>query len=114
MGSADDDTAMRAHFVARGNFRPGRWPDPHQVVAVTLLQSPNLALSDLDRQNASFIAASRDGISRLLAEGDRLLVRHQRTVETLRRVLPEITRQVGEHHATVASLRSLLSELESP
>jgi hypothetical protein len=113
VGYADDDMAMGAQYVARGDFDPDSWPDPEQVVAVTLLQSPNLALSDLDGRNANFIAAARDGVPRLLAENDRLLMQRDRTIETLSRVMPEIANQVGEQQQAVHALRSLLNELQT-
>ncbi len=109
---ADDDMAMSAHFVARGEFRAGRWPNAHQVIAVTLLQSPNLALSELARQNANFIAAARDGVPRLLAEIERLFMQRQHAAESLRRILPVLVQQLGDRGETIESLRRLLSQLE--
>jgi len=113
---ADDDMAMSATFVVRGRYKPGHWPDAEQVVAITLLQSPNLALADLDERNAKFIAAARDGVPRLCTEVQQLTSQRDRLAEVLRRVVSTVDSKVPGKievtRKTIDEARALLSAMD--
>jgi hypothetical protein len=117
VGDADDDMAMSATFVARGSFRPRRWPNAHNVVAITFLQSPNKALADLGGRNARFIAAAREGVPRLCAEVESLASQRDDLVRVLRQLertavdagpaLAQVSRE------SLSEARRLLAEIEA-
>jgi len=87
VGHADDPMQMSASFVAMGRFKRSSWPPSDRIVAVTFLQSPNLAMPRQEEANAAFIAASRDGVPKLCDEVKRLLGQRDRCRATLRKLV---------------------------
>jgi len=113
-GRADDDHCAIAFYVARGAFKRGRWPSPEQVVAVTFLQYPCLAVSDLEESNTAFIAASRDLVPRLCAEVERLREQRARAAHTIRRVSSSLESAPNAiARELLDAVRSLINELDS-
>lgn len=104
---ADADNCSSAMFLARGEFKRGRWPEPEQVVAITLLQSPFIAVSDRWKENAEFIAAAREVVPRLCCQLEEALAQRERLAEALRRILASV---VAEDGASARVARETLDE----
>lgn len=111
---ADDDHCAVAFYVARGDFKRGRWPSPEQVVAVTFLQYPCLAVSDLAESNTALIAASRDLVLRLCTEVERLREQRARAAHTMRLVSSTLESAPTEHARRLLEvIQPLVKELDS-
>lgn len=109
VGHGNDDACMAAQFVVSASFH--RWPAPEQVVAITLLQTPNIALSDHHRQNAEFIAAAREGVPRL-SEALRFLAAERLRIASVLRALLSSAPESSPGSATLEA-RKLLHDLET-
>ena len=111
---ADDDHCAVAFYVARGDFKRGRWPSPEQVVAVTFLQYPCLAVSNLAESNTALIAASRDLVLRLCTEVERLRDQRACAVHTMRVVASNLESAPTEDaRELLNTVRPLIMELYS-
>lgn len=112
---ADDDKCATALYVARGEFKRGRWPSPEQVVAVTMLQSPVVAVSDAARSNTAFIAAARELVPRLCAEVERLRAQRMRAANALRQLSSSTASASGDsiRRDLLGSIVPLIKELEA-
>lgn len=108
--SANDSHCMSAGYVTPVAGDAHEWTDTSDVVAVTLLQEPEYAVSTQHSENAEFIAEARTAVPRLCSELEDAL----RKVDRLRTCLRALIANARESRTTPpsGSSENLIAEAE--
>jgi hypothetical protein len=114
----DDPSFMSAYYVTsergRGSLDVAEWDHPTTVVAITLLQDPNLALTPQYYENVEFIAGAREGVPRLIDALDRALTDRSMLMVAMRELLATAGTPEGaiEHDEARKRAQRLLIDLD--
>ncbi len=91
----DDPSLMTAYYLTTekgaGLLDVEKWDHPTTVVAIALLQDPNLALSSQSGENAEFIARSRVLVPRLCDALERAIGDRQALVDVLHSLIARLS-----------------------
>jgi hypothetical protein len=109
---------MAAYYLTneqgKGLLDVERWDHPTTVVAITLLQDPNVAVSPQCVENADFIASSRALVPLLCDALERVLGERAALADVLRSLLARLSLSGAsvETDQSVDRAQRLLAELE--